>query len=107
MIAASFLTYSQIDSDVIRNSLIIQQSIEQTALVWDREDARKVNKQAIRTVKQVWSSIGNDESQRGWGARHVVKMVNGQVNENIDKIAPWAKASRMRADYQEQLRYAC
>jgi chromosome segregation ATPase len=92
-----------IEHDIIRNALIIQQSIEQSILIETREDAMRVlyNGPRPQNVKQCFTF---HEHNRGWGMRYAY--MSAQDNGgNSAPIRPLehAKYPRMKTDIESQI----
>jgi len=92
----------EIDNDLVRSQLIINQSIEQTILVEGREDAMRILYEGMRpqNVKQCFCL---NESRRGWGIR--LGYTGGSGNGSSGPIAPSGRQPRMKTDADSQIAY--
>ncbi|KAI9847889.1 MAG: Structural maintenance of chromosomes protein 6 [Thelocarpon superellum] len=91
----------EIDNDLVRRQLIINQSIEQTILIESREEANRAMYEGarLRNVKQCFCL---HESRRGWGLR----LGYGRTGEpSSSPMAPPEGKPRMKTDTESQIAY--
>lgn len=91
-----------IDNELIRRQLIINQGIEQTILIEDRQTAMRVmyDGPRPRNVKQCFCL---HDSRRGWGIR--LGYAGGSADASSSPIAPPEGKPRMKTDVESQLAY--
>lgn len=97
----------KIDNDLVRNTLIINQGIEQTVLIPKRSDAlewrasaRPAGQSQIPRVRRIFTF--NDD--RSPGGRSLSYTGTGQ--EDFGYIEPWNGGARMQTDMEAQILYA-
>jgi structural maintenance of chromosomes protein 6 len=92
----------EINNDLVRSQLIINQSIEQTILVEGREDGMRILYEGRRpqNVKQCFCL---NEGRRGWGIR--LGYTAGSGNPSSGPIAPNNRQPRMKTDADSQIAY--
>ncbi|KZF18881.1 DNA repair protein Rad18 [Xylona heveae TC161] len=91
----------EIQDQLVRSQLIINQGIEQTLLIEDREEAVRVmyDGSRPRNVKQCFCL---QENRRGWGLRFAF----GRSGEpNSSPIEPRPGKPRMKTDIESQINY--
>lgn len=114
----SFLTWMRtlkIDNDLVRNQMIINQGIDQTVLIEDRNEAVEVQQQRPQNVKQIfsmhdnrhedggirwgWSSTGAVSSApiRGWGRNLPRMQANTRDRINIEQ----QRLDRLRSELHD------
>ncbi len=90
----------QIDNDLVRRQLIINQGIEQTLLIESRREADSTmyDRGTLPNVKQCFSL---NENKPGWG----VRFGYGRGGEaNSAPIPPFQGRPRMKTDIESQIR---
>lgn len=91
------LTLLQIDEDLARKQLIINQAIEQTILINSREDATNImNETRLSNVKQCYAFNARGSGHRlsyGWGG--------GLVSAYVPA---WSGPPRMKTDVEYQVK---
>ena len=93
-----FLTILQIDNNMVRNSLIINQSIEQTILIADRKEAiARMNEARIPNVRQCFTH----NKRPGSGIRYGYGF-GGNLSETY--IFPFEGTPRMKTDIEYQIK---
>lgn len=92
------LTACQIDNDAVRNCLIINQSIDQTVLIPDRETA---NRFAQTNPRNVRATVTHHESKRGQGIRYQVTRSGGI---SLGPVHAWTGQMRMKTSLEAQLK---
>ena len=95
------LIRDQIDNDLVRKQLVINQVIDQTILIQDRQEAiDTMNSERLRNVKQCFSfNIRPGEAVRlayGWG---------GGLSQSHQ--AAFRGSPRMKTDVEYQIKYVC
>jgi len=92
----------EIDNELIRRQLIINQGIEQTILIEDRKTAMRVMYDGARprNVKQCFCL---HDTRRGWGIR--LGYTGGTTDASSGPIAPPDGKPRMKTDVESQLAY--
>ena len=92
----------EINNDLVRSQLIINQNIEQTILVEGREDAMRILYEGTRprNVKQCFCL---NEGRRGWGIRF--GYTAGSGNRSSGPIPPSGRQPRMKTDADSQIAY--
>jgi hypothetical protein len=95
------LTNSQIDNDLVRKQLVINQGIDQTILIQDRKEAiDAMDSERLHNVKQCFSfNVRPGEAVRlayGWG---------GGLSQSHQ--AAFRGSPRMKTDVEYQIRYIC
>jgi chromosome segregation ATPase len=92
----------EIDNDLVRSQLIINQNIEQTILVEGREDSMRILYEGARprNVKQCFCL---NEGRRGWGIRF--GYTAGSGNPSSGPISPTGRQPRMKTDADSQIAY--
>ncbi|KAH0543995.1 hypothetical protein FGG08_001762 [Glutinoglossum americanum] len=90
----------EIDSDIVKRQLIINQAIEQTILVEDRSEAQRImyGGGRPRNVKQCYCF---NESRKGWGIRFGFR----GNDESSTPMPPWGAKPRMKTDVESQISY--
>ena len=90
----------RIDNDLVRNTLIINNAIEQTVLIDDHDEAYKYMYDSGRhpNVKAVISIARGDKSK---GTRWELTRSGAQKS---GPVFPWLRRPRMKADREEQVR---
>lgn len=99
---ATILRVLDIDNDMVRNQLIINQAIEQTVLIPNDNEASDFMYSGQRP-KNVKVAIAFQPSQRGGGIRFEFTR-SGAAKSS--PVAPWEGAARMQTDRAEQIRRA-
>ncbi len=94
------LTCCQIDNDLVRRQLIINQGIEQTLLIEGREEAHATMFEGprLRNVRQCFSI---NKEKRGWGSR---LSFNQSGEPSSAPIKPTERIPRMRTDNEAQIK---
>jgi structural maintenance of chromosomes protein 6 len=92
----------EIDNDLVRSQLIINQSIEQTILIEGREDSMRILYEGTRPVN-VKQCFCLNEGRRGWGIRFGYSAGSG--NPSSGPIAPTGRQPRMKTDADSQIAY--
>ena len=101
MCLVQVLIRDQIDNDLVRKQLVINQGIDQTILIQDRQEAiDTMSSERLHNVKQCFSfNIRPGEAVRlayGWG---------GGLSQSYQ---PAFKGSpRMKTDVEYQIKYVC
>jgi chromosome segregation ATPase len=95
----TILRIVEIDNDLVRNQLIINQRIEQTVLIRDRASGNTYAQQRKRNVAAV---LSQHETQRGRGWRFDVTRGG---SDRVGPIWPWTRAIRMKTSAEDQIRY--
>jgi hypothetical protein len=85
---------------LVKNTLIINQGIDQTVLIADRQEAVNLNRSRPAHVKQIFCF--HDDQERRTGAGHRLA-ASASGNEGMSPIYPWKAAPRMLADVQARL----
>jgi chromosome segregation ATPase len=98
----TILRVLDIDNDLVRRQLIINQAIEQTLLIENREEAMRVmyDQGKPRNVKQCFCINTN---KRGWGFRLAYQR-NG-FDQSVGPIQSTARPARMKTDVDSQISY--
>lgn len=94
------LTKKQIDSDLVRKQLIINQGIDQTLLIESRPEAQSIMHDGgrLRNVKQCFSV---NDRKLGWG----IRWGYGRGGEPTSgPIPPFQGRPRMKTDIESQIR---
>lgn len=91
-----------IDNDLVRRQLIINQGIEQTILVEKRSDAMRILYDGARprNVKQCFCL---HDKQRGYGIR--LGFMPGTGDPSSSPIQPYKQKPRMKTDVESQIAY--
>lgn len=92
------LTSCEIDNDAVRNCLIINQAIDQTVLIPDRETA---NQFAQTNPRNVRATVTHHESKRGQGIRYQVTRSGGI---SLGPVYAWTGQMRMKTSLEAQLK---
>jgi chromosome segregation ATPase len=107
--SSQFLTWMRalnITNDLVRNQLIINQGIEKTLLIEDREKANAVLSQGHQNVRQIFCFT---DSQSGKHRGSGVRLQKLGTATSTSPIRPWgvnsAEQPRMRMDVNAQLGY--
>ncbi|KAI4729929.1 DNA repair protein [Aureobasidium sp. EXF-10728] len=90
----------EIDNDAVRNCLIINQAIDQTVLIPDRETANEFAQSRPRNVR---STICHHPHQRGFGNRYAPTRSGGI---SMGPVKPWPGQMRMKTSLEAQLNMA-
>jgi hypothetical protein len=90
----------KIDNDLVRNQLIINQGIDQTVLISDRQEAVDTNMQRHRNVKQIFCLHDDQRQFRGRGHR---LNLGSSGDPTVGPINAWARPPRMQADVKDQI----
>lgn len=92
----------EIDNDLVRRQLIINQGIEQTILVEKRKDAVRImyDNGKPRNVKQCFCL---NEGRRGWGIR--LSYMAGSNEGSSSPIQPTGRLSRMKTDSDSEIAF--
>ena len=94
----SMLRVLEIDSELVRNQLIIGQNIDQTILIEDIRDAHQLmDSERLANVKQCLSLLQN---RKGAGSRTTYGH-GGSLTETF--IGPWQGLPRMKTDVEFQI----
>lgn len=96
---STVLRILRIDNDAVRNTLIINQAIEQLVLVRDREEAETIMFPAIGQARNIRAVITHAAKQ-GHGYRLDTSRSGGQ---RTNPIAAWRGQHRMRTDREKQM----
>jgi structural maintenance of chromosomes protein 6 len=91
----------KIDNDLVKRQLIIQQGIDQTILIADREEAIRVMYDGPR-LNNVRQCFCFNSAKRGWGHRLAL---SGNGEQNVSPIKVWDRAARMKSDDDSQIKY--
>ncbi|KAI9752799.1 MAG: hypothetical protein M4579_005474 [Chaenotheca gracillima] len=91
----------EIDNELVKRQLIINQGIEQTILIEDREEANRVMFESMkpRNVKQCFCL---HDTKRGWGVR--LGYTRG-VEASTSPMPPMNGAPRMKTDIESQISF--
>lgn len=92
------LTLLQIDNDAVRNCLIINQSIDQTVLIPEREAANQFAQSHPRNVR---ATMCHHEHLRGHGWRYAPTRSGGI---SMGPVKPWTGQMRMKTSLEAQLK---
>lgn len=94
-----------IDNELVRRQLIINQAIEQTVLIEDRREGEQLMYAGARpkNVKQCFT-LHSGSGRRGWGIRLGFMQGNGN-NATSSPIKPPHGKPRMKTDVDSQIRY--
>lgn len=97
----TILRVLEIDNDMVRNQLIINQAIEQIVLIPDNNEASCFMNQGAKP-RNVRAAVAFG-AERGSGLRYEVSRFGGG---KASPIGPWEGAARMQTDRAEQIRRA-
>ena len=99
----TILRVLDIDNELVKRQLIINQGIEQSILIEDREEAERVMFEGpkLRMVKQCFAI---NQNRRGWGHRLAHGGRHGNNRENTP-VNPPAGKPRMKTDIESQISY--
>lgn len=99
----TWLRVLRINNDLIRNQFIINQSVEKSVLIEDREEAHEVlmNQQASN-IRQIFC-FTDDQTGKNRGAG--IRLHKSKAGSSTNPIQPWVGAQRMRSDIQAQIRF--
>jgi structural maintenance of chromosomes protein 6 len=99
----TWLRVLRINDDLIRNQLIINQSVEKSVLIEDREEAHGVlMNQQVSNIRQIFC-FTDDQTGKNRGAG--IRLNKTRVGSSTNPIQPWVGPQRMRSDIQAQLRF--
>jgi chromosome segregation ATPase len=91
----------RIESSIVRNCLIINQSIDKTLLEEDPEKAKDMISRRIPNVQQIFSKnpvLGDGRTR--WGYRFALTSGGGEA---AAPIQPWKGGARMQTDTESQI----
>ncbi|KAK5149476.1 hypothetical protein LTR04_007044, partial [Oleoguttula sp. CCFEE 6159] len=97
---ATIMRVIEIDNDLVRNQLIINQAIEQTVLIPDRKDAFKFMYESGGRPRNVKVTICHNANRRGAGIRLTI----GRGGDASSPVTPWERPPRMKTDIESQIR---
>ncbi|KAK6514158.1 Structural maintenance of chromosomes protein 6, variant 3 [Arthrobotrys conoides] len=89
----------EIDNEEVKRTLVMINQIEQTILVEDHSEGRRVMEKSPENVKFCYSI---NKNKRGNGFN--IKM--GQGSGGVDPIIGWSQAPRMATSIEEQIKFA-
>ncbi|TAQ87344.1 hypothetical protein B7494_g4325 [Chlorociboria aeruginascens] len=92
-----------IDNDLVRSQLILNQAIEQSLLIENRDDALRIMFQGAKPVN-VKQCFTINTHKRGWGIRYSHSGRQNQ-NQSMDSISPTNRKPRMKTDIESQIAY--
>lgn len=93
----TILRVLDIENDLVRNALIINQRIEQTVLIPRRPDA---NSYSQRRKPNVHSVMSHHDTIRGQGWR----FESGRGGNKVSPVPKWERAIRMKTNAEDQIR---
>ncbi|TKA49882.1 hypothetical protein B0A49_10820, partial [Cryomyces minteri] len=97
---ATIMRVIEIDNDLVRNQLIINQAIEQTVLIPDRNDAFRFMYESGGRPRNVKVTICHNANKRGAGIRLTI----GRGGDASSPVTPWERPPRIKTDIESQIR---
>ncbi|KAL9096432.1 MAG: hypothetical protein Q9165_001429 [Trypethelium subeluteriae] len=97
----TILRVLEINSDLVRNQLIINNAIEQTVLIKDQTDAYNfMNNNPEGRPRNTKACLAFHPTQRGHGLRYTASATSSKM----DPVPAWTQGSRLQTDTEAQKR---